>query len=211
MSILFKNIGLTFIALMLAGQASAVTIKYTDRSAWEAALGSATIMTEDFDSITAANITSGTTSIGMLSIEAVNAGGLTKIDDGTGVRNINGSNYLQLITDDDPVRSAILHLPDSAFAWGMDYNQYGSGDQTYVTFSDIVADTVGPHGASAFVGYISDIEFNEIQFTDPHPSLAIIGMDNFSFVESAVPEPATLALMGLGLAGIGFRRRRLAA
>ncbi len=206
MKILFRSAGLTLFALMLAAQASAVTIKYTDRGAWEAALGSATIMTEDFDSVTPANITSGTTSIGMLSIEAVNAGGLTQINDGTGARNINGTNYLQLITDSIPIRSATLHLPNSSFAWGMDYNQYG--DQTYVTFADIVADTVGPHGATGFVGYISDIEFNEIQFTDPHPSLALIGMDNFSFVESEVPEPTTLAILGLGLAGIGFGRRK---
>lgn len=35
-----------------------------------------------------------------------------------------------------------------------------------------------------------------------------IGWGDFSFNESQVPEPATLALMGLGLAGIGWRRRK---
>jgi hypothetical protein len=37
---------------------------------------------------------------------------------------------------------------------------------------------------------------------------AHFAMDNFTYNETAVPEPATLTLLGFGLAGIGFARRR---
>lgn len=33
-------------------------------------------------------------------------------------------------------------------------------------------------------------------------------VDSVTLIPSAVPEPATLALLGLGIAGIGFARRR---
>ena len=37
-------------------------------------------------------------------------------------------------------------------------------------------------------------------------------MDNIVINENSVPEPATLAILGLGLAGVGFiRRKKLAA
>jgi len=36
-------------------------------------------------------------------------------------------------------------------------------------------------------------------------------LGRIEYTPSSVPEPTTLALMGLGLAGVGYRRRRLAA
>ncbi|RYG24015.1 PEP-CTERM sorting domain-containing protein [bacterium] len=35
-----------------------------------------------------------------------------------------------------------------------------------------------------------------------------IGIDNVSFAQQAVPEPATMAALGLGLAALARRRRR---
>lgn len=59
--------------------------------------------------------------------------------------------------------------------------------------------------ASNFYGF-TGITFNEIRITaPPNGSFQI---DNLQ-LSNAVPEPATIALMGIGLVGMGFSRKRM--
>lgn len=60
------------------------------------------------------------------------------------------------------------------------------------------------NSGTAFLGF-TNITFNEIRFKiDRFESL----IDNIQFKTASVPEPGPLALLGLGLAGIGFAKRK---
>ncbi len=43
------------------------------------------------------------------------------------------------------------------------------------------------------------------------PGFSLARLDNINTVKSAIPEPGSLAILGLGLAGLGFARRKKAA
>lgn len=65
--------------------------------------------------------------------------------------------------------------------------------------------------ASITPGTIAGVNFAPISFTSPTLADGTVSSGNLSTTVSAVPEPASMAMLGLGLAGVGFvaKRRRL--
>ncbi|CCQ75087.1 membrane protein of unknown function [Magnetospira sp. QH-2] len=58
---------------------------------------------------------------------------------------------------------------------------------------------------AGFFGIISDIALASVNYNQTQAYLII---DNLTYGTAQVPEPASVALLGIGLAGLGFARRR---
>ena len=99
-------------------------------------------------------------------------------------------------------------------AFGFDVNELNSGTIDYSDSSgNLLSGAVTPNGSgSTFFGAISDTAFTSFSLTVTGGSSGQIwGLDALDFGGDSIPEPGTLALFGLGLAGLGFARRRKVA
>lgn len=92
-------------------------------------------------------------------------------------------------------------LVDSSLSGDHDLDNDGTPDWVTQTFSG--ANSVLTSGSNTIVFHVGSIGANQDDFEITNFTLS------YESDYQAIPEPATLALMGLGLAGIGFRQKKV--
>ena len=107
--------------------------------------------------------------------------------------------------------------------YGIDIGDFGGQLKLLLSNGDelVVNNTVGSNGSTdgsvLFFGVIAENaaeEFTSVEFLTTTGQGDIFAFDNFTIGKEeqvTVPEPGTLALLGLGLAGLGFSRRKRAS
>ena len=214
------TIGLTSLLLLATatlrlgeGTADAALTVYTDRSAWETAIGS--FATDTFEATALGSLNSGVNvySFFTATIDANDSGFTTILEPGA----VNSSREFRarIGTDfpNDP-SSIVVDLFGPVLGIGADFVGTTDGDLLTLT---VGSDTVefDQHLAGSgdgFLGVISNAPFNMLTLGTEIPSLSgeAFALDNVSF-GPIVPEPSTYALAVLGLLALGFygwRRRK---
>ena len=188
---------------------------FTDRTTWENTLGSP-IATEDFNGVTPFVLGAGSNAAGQIDISLANLfGAANEIGDISEFWLIDGTTGFLGVASAVGAENITVDLPLAVFGFGADFSTTHSGGGLTLEIDSILAEfsTVLPGGAdgTGFLGVISTNAFSSVRLFDTSQN-ETFGMDNVSFSTVAtIPEPGTLAILGLGLVGLGLARGRRAA
>lgn len=209
---------------LLAAAAQAGIIEYNDRTTWLAAISGAT-GGENFNGFASDTSFDGT-SVGLaagMTIGSLTAAGVGNIIDappvGASEHNVDGTSVAFVFNGQSGTGAfPFIAFSDPISAFGADFKNLNDDfartavqlfdGMTLLTTLDPVPTAVG---VVRFWGFAADAgeTITEIRFLRNDND--VFGIDDIEIraaAVAAVPEPATLALFGFGIAGLGFARRR---
>jgi hypothetical protein len=208
-----SSLGIAAVLTFLATSAIAVPTTYTDRTTFEAAAGGFTV--ETFDSFAADTpfhtvpVDVGAFTISMTGSPSTSYNFIDLAPPDTAETDVNGTTNMRVFTNTNPEGSddLVFTFDQPIVAFGADFRSINDSivrTQILVGADTIALPIAGASGLFSFFGFTSATPFDTIIFQ----GLAndVYGIDNLTY--SSVPEPGILAMLGLGLAGLGFARRR---
>jgi len=187
--------------LLLPVSVKALIIQYNDLA--DFSLG--TVVTNDFESDVRDLPEFSFDSTSQIILSSSSTSGVTS----------SGTHVLMESRDDAPLNVFLnLDAQEVGFYFGNDDPGFGGFnallniyDATDNLLGGVSLNTNNNDYADQFLGLYSDTPFRrvEVLYTNASASLAI---DDFSIGTASVPEPSSILLMGIGLAGLGLARRR---
>ncbi|MCL2710629.1 MAG: PEP-CTERM sorting domain-containing protein [Planctomycetaceae bacterium] len=221
------------VAFLVAANAQADIVSFTDKDAYMESVGASewtfgkftqrgddekAPITWDF---TMSNQVGEFTGLLTMSAFSGNGGlmmGPTVDNDGVLKFHHNSANYFEILFDSDAFFDESFYLefdPHSSwssadkFVLTATYQQYGADTATTI-LADITRDDTFFGLALEGEAYLTSISFLSTTGTPNNGYLVTAGFSGSIVPEPApiIPEPATLVMFGLGLAGLGVARRR---
>lgn len=199
--------------LIMPRYVAATVLTFTDRGAWEAAVVGFT--EETFDAFTTDQSFNNGSTVDVGDFTLTGFGDSNNLSEV--LNRVDASPFSSLRPSPNGTTDLVVHVDDRfplgfnilfdqpILAWGSDFGETGSEFRVSATGS-----VIGQAVSNGFFGFVDTMAtFTMVTIDTPTGfNGAATTMDNFVYSDQLVPEPATLALLGLGLAGIGFSRKR---
>jgi hypothetical protein len=219
---------------LLAGEARATLVVYTDQAAWQAAAG--TMTNETFNSSAPFNTTGafGPNAYNGFSLSGdgnnnnigIHAGVTADLSTNTPIpASFDGQNFFSWGNFGGGAIGGVTFTFDQpTLAFGFDWFNTDDNDQYQISFTPSGGPISGPPftvapfpaASTGFFGVISDTLLTGATITNLFDGgyISDEGFDNVRLGTAAVPEPSSLASVGVGVffgLGYGWKRRRAKA